>query len=291
MAKDLQQQSEPIIENYMNGIVPESEQQEHKVRVPVAITMTKYLFKYYRLVPYTFLNRELLTGRLERNIGFKVLNKRINSQVCNFIGVTYWRIDRANFWADIDTELTFDTSNGIRRWRGYLCMWFSCDEPGRMKSSVEEMVTPEELDRDGLVMLSPYLVPYYTSRQIDEEAENIWRTYIPEALKDRLKRNPIDLAKAMGLSVWNLYLADHKGVNSILFMIDDVIEVENRDNGEIQEYKIPANTIVINEAVVRPEYSAFDSVLIDKWRRSYNLRLRQGSLPSVGGGEPFFSYA
>ncbi len=258
MAKDLQQQSEPIIEDYMNGVVPESEEQERKIRVPVVTTMTKYLFKHYRIVLYSFLNRELRTGRLERDIGFEVKNQRIDHYVCNFVGVTYWRIDRTNFWADVETTLTFDTQYGVRQWRGYLCLWFSCDEPGRMKCSVEELAEPGELDRDGLVMLSPYLVPYFTSRQLDEEAEHIWETYIPAALKDRLKRNPIDLAKEMGLSVWNLRLADHKGVNSILFMIDDEIEIEDRDTGEIQNYKIPANTIVINEAVVRPEYSAFD---------------------------------
>ncbi len=106
MAKDLQQQSEPIIEDYMNGVVPESEEQERKIRVPIVTTMTKYLFDHYRLVLYSFLNRELRTGRLERDIGFEVENKVINRKVCNFIGVTYWRIDRTNFWADVETTLT-----------------------------------------------------------------------------------------------------------------------------------------------------------------------------------------
>lgn len=103
-----------------------------------------------------------------------------------------------------------------------------------------------------MTLLSPYLIPYFTSAKMDDEAENIWRTYIPEALEDPELRKAHALAKAMGLSIKYVPLHEHQGISSVLFLIDDfVIATENKESPE--EVCIPANTIVINTNAIKKE--------------------------------------
>ena len=92
---------------------------------------------------------------------------------------------------------------------------------------------------------------------MDDEAENVWETYIHGALTNPELREARALAKAMGLSTKYVPLHEHKGVNSVLFLIDDfVTAAENKEPPE--EVSIPANTIVINTNAIKREYSDFN---------------------------------
>lgn len=90
-----------------------------------------------------------------------------------------------------------------------------------------------------MALLSPYLIPYFTSAKMDAEAENLWETYIPGSLADPELRKAQDLARAMSLSIVHLPLHRHKGVSSILFLIDDCALVpENGALNYVDRYKI-----------------------------------------------------
>ncbi len=92
---------------------------------------------------------------------------------------------------------------------------------------------------------------------MDDEAENIWGTYIPGALEDSKLRDGRALAKAMGLSIEYVPLHEHKGVNSILFLIDDfVIAAEKKQPPE--KVSVTANTIVINTNGIKIGHSEFN---------------------------------
>lgn len=258
--EDVHVDAQPDMENCANGIAPQPNATADGVRrmkVPVVQTMTKYLFDHYRLTMYAYLNKSLRRGQLGRLVDFSFTNRKIDREVCTFRSVNYWRIDRLNFWADVHVSLFLSTQSGIREWRGYLCFWFSAEEPGPLVGTIEEMTSENEApDRGGLTLLSPYLIPYFTSAKMDDEAENIWRTYIPEALEDPELRKAHALAKAMGLSIKYVPLHEHQGISSVLFLIDDfVIATENKESPE--EVCIPANTIVINTNAIKKEYSDF----------------------------------
>ena len=94
-----------------------------KIHVPVLISMTKVLFDRYRLPMYTFLNRCLRNGTLERVTGRKILTPIINREVVKFSHVTYWKIDRENFYADVEVELNLKSTRGISLWKGYIVCW------------------------------------------------------------------------------------------------------------------------------------------------------------------------
>ena len=253
--------AQPEIEDCSNGFAPQpntTADGSQKMIVPVVLSMTSYLFSHYRLQMYTYLNRSLRNGMLRRIVGFSFTNRIINREVCDFPSANFWRMDRLNFWADVSVTLLLSTADGKREWRGYLCLWFSAEQPGPLTGTIEELTSEQEgPDRGGMIMLSPFLVPYFNFSKLDKEAENIWATCIPGALDNPELRKAKALAEAMGLSIQHLPLHRHKGVDSILFLIDDEVELSEKGK-QPEKRKIPANTIVINTNSIQKEYSDFN---------------------------------
>ena len=145
--EDVHVDAQPDMENCANGIAPQPNATADGVRrmkVPVVQTITKYLFDHYRLTMYAYLNKSLRRGQLGRLVDFSFTNRKIDREVCTFRSVNYWRIDRLNFWADVHVSLFLSTQSGIREWRGYLCFWFSAEEPGPLVGTIEEMTSENE---------------------------------------------------------------------------------------------------------------------------------------------------
>ena len=271
----------PIVESYNHGFVPQDTDQaadqsgdaveagdgKKYVWVGEYMTMTKLLFQKYRLKMYTFLNRELRSDRLRYFAGFKALNRVINHEVCKFGSVTYWRIDRENFIADIEVNLSLEKSvNEVKRLKGYLVLWFDLHK--EWKCTIES-IERDMPDRPGLTMLSPYLIPYYKSHDMDVASEEIWKKYLPEALTDREQRKPEALAEKMGLKVMYCPLYRERTIESILFFKDDCLYTADKndpynknclsdDEKKRSLVNIPAGTIVVNSKRVKKEYSYFN---------------------------------
>lgn len=117
-------------------------------------------------------------------------------------------------------------------------------------------------EREGFIMLSPFLVPYLTSKEIDREAERIWQKYLLEAIADPGARKAAELAKRMGLSIEYHPIYKHRGTDSILFFAEGTLQVkeeraDNKDE-EPEEVLIPENTIVINTNRIKQDYSDFN---------------------------------
>ena len=258
---DIYENTQPEIEHCSDGIAPQPNTAvdgSQKMIAPVVVSMTKYLFAHYRLQMYAYLNNSLRSGMLKRIVGFSFTNRTINREVCTFKGVNYWRMDRLNFWADVSVTLLLSTAEGKREWCGYLCFWFSAEQLGPLTGTIEELTSVKDgPERSGMTLLSPFLIPYFTAAKIDMEAENIWAACIPGALDHPELRKAEMLAGAMGLSILHLPLHKHEEVDSILFLVDDQIEIaEKGKQPEIRE--IPANTIVINTSNIKKEYSDFN---------------------------------
>ncbi|MBP3241773.1 MAG: hypothetical protein J6M92_14725 [Oribacterium sp.] len=271
----------PVVETYNEGLVPtelDNEAQktekageydkdrEKYIEVGDYITMTKLLFDKHRLQMYSFLNRELRSSRLEYFAGFKARNKSINRDVCSFGDVTFWRVDREDFIADVNVELSLENEErAFRRLKGYLTLWFNVKS--KWDCSVEGLER-EKPDREGLTMLSPFLIPYYKSHDMDVEAEKIWEKYLPEALEDRAKLKAVSLAESMKLSIVYHELYEDSNIDSILFFKEGPLKILEEDPGlsakkrytvkSLNEIRIPAGTIVVNSARIRRDYSYFN---------------------------------
>lgn len=263
---DLQNQKEPEQEDCSSGIVPvgnektESPVDEQEIQVPVLTSMRKFLFQNYRLTLYSYLNRSLRNGSLESIVGFRVVNKVIDRHVCSFGNPVFWRVDRETFIANVGVTLCLDSGKDCRDWDGFLSLWFHMGE--KVTCSIEYLGEMNELADEELPMLSSYLVPIFSNKQMDAEAEAIWAIYLPEALRDPEKRSAVTLAKKMGLTIQYQPVYRHKDTASILFFEEGELMVKDETAEDASETKptnitIPANTIVINTNAVQQRYAGF----------------------------------
>ena len=240
-----------------------------KIQVPQLTSMTKVLFDKYRLLLYSYLNRCRRDGTIKRLIGCNILNATINREVVKFPAVSYWRIDREDFYADVSVELTLQTPYGIRIWKGYIVCWCTFDPA--LSLEIVELTDSVDRDRNEFDLLSKYLVPYSTNQRVDEIAEEIWKKYCEEALTDPKMRNAKMLAEKMGLTIAYHPVYEHRGVDSIVFFKEDYLSLgedryEKGEDGKKKHIKdetgkpivISANTIVVNSNRIKKEYSSFN---------------------------------
>lgn len=254
---------QPDQEDCSSDTVPDgalSQDGKKTILVPQVTSMTKYLFASNRLKMYSYLNKCLRNGTLKSILGFSVLNRVLNKESCVFPHVSFWRIDRSSFWADVEVALRLETSSGQREWRGVLSLWCSFDK--EFSCSIEDFTECVDRKAEGYDPLSPFLIPYFSNRRVDDVAEELWILYRQEAIAIPGYRDPVKLAELMGLTVQYLPLFDHKGVGAVLFFADGEIQMREEKEGWEEEtpktVSIPANTIVVNTNTVRSEYSSFD---------------------------------
>ena len=254
---------QPDQEDCSSDIVPDSALSSagrKTLLMPQVTSMTKFLFASNRLKMYSYLNSCLRKGTLRTIVGFPFFNRVLNKESCVFPHVSFWRIDRSSFWADVEVALRLETSNGQRDWRGVLSLW--CSFGNSFSCSIEDFTDCVDRKAEGYDALSPFLIPYFTNKRVDEVSEDLWITYCPKAIAHPQFRDPVKLANGMGLSVLHLPLFNHKGIGGVLFFADGEIQVrEERTDCEEDTPKtvmIPANTIIINTNTIRSEYSSFD---------------------------------
>ena len=253
---------QPDQEDCSTDAVPDSALSGGKktILMPQVISMTKYLFANYRLKMYSYLNHSLRTGALRSIIGVHFTNKVLNKESCCFPGVSFWRIDRTSFWADVEVALFLNTVSGPCEWRGVLSLW--CSFGDVFSCSIEELSEACYRRAEGFDQLSPFLIPYFTNKRVDEVAEDLWMQYRPEALAIPVLRDSEKLAALMGLEVQYYPLYDCKGIGGIIFFADGELIVREEPQGFKAEtprpIQIKANTIVVNTNAIRQSYAAFD---------------------------------
>ena len=218
-----------------------------------------------KLKIYDYLNDALWYGDLENLIGCEILTERLTADNCRLEELRFWGIDRRSFYTDIKVELMVNTVKGEIFWTGILvCMCgfypdFCCKIAG----------LSEQADRKGYIRLSSYLVPVYTTAQVDAAAEKIWELCgMKDARTNPKARNAKELARRMGLKIKYLPIFDHDGINSMVFFSDSELvvgeDVTVKDEngrttlcreGNPETIIVPANTIVVNTNCVKREYS------------------------------------
>lgn len=257
---------------------------EKKLLLPDVISMTKYFCDHYRLSMFSYLNRCLKDGSLEKITKIPFKDTRLNKNSCEFKEFSYWRTDRESFYMDVFVHLSLKTVLGLRDWYGTLVIscGFSDEEDdenipdlerndtlrNRLKEILDdgfyyyiEDLVEGKPDRSDCLRLSPFLVPYYKSIMVDGVTEEILERYLPEALWDPSKRDARELANKMGLQIQLLPLYDRENEAGILFFSAGELKVlpKNKPIGNPPvTVKIPARTIVINECHDSHAYPQFE---------------------------------
>ena len=259
---------EPLQENCMDANIPAPYHPATDVEltgrrtviVTELVSMTKYLFDHYRLFMYSHLNRCLRSGALAGIVGFRFCDHILNRNSCSFGHVSYWRLNRESFLADVEVNLHLKTGEETTvDWKGYLCLWFNVQDT--VSYGIESFGPLPIDDNSGLQRLDRYLIPYYTNQRVDMEAELIWNKYYPAALTYAQCRNAAILADRMNLTILPLSVYQADGIGSMIFFREGTLLVNGEmENGVSKPHsvKIEANTIVLNTNIVRVDYSAFD---------------------------------
>ena len=237
-------------------LLPEKPSSSKTVMVPKVQSMNNYITKHYRAYIIQHLNECLVDGRISELAGVPVKSERILSEECCFRHYDYWRINRTDFWADIEVrlELKVQTEAGIDTDFFSFCveLWFSFAD-GDEGCSFESIINASDREEVGdCWKLDKYLVPVLRRDEVDRYSEAIWTEYLPEAAKDGTKRRSGALAEKMGLSIVKVPLYRKKKIRSMIFFRDGHVtsqpprQIGEREDPPTYEVDVRANTIVLN---------------------------------------------
>lgn len=82
------------------------------VVVPDVQDMDYYVRRHYRSYILAQLNEMLVTGELSELLDTVVVSQQIDRDSCLLTGMTYWRVDRTDFLADIDLQVSLKIEQG-----------------------------------------------------------------------------------------------------------------------------------------------------------------------------------
>ena len=224
--------------------------------VPQVTDMDSYFTKHYANRIVDELNACLADGTLAEYIHAEIKSERILPEECYVKGLSYWRLNRTDFYIDADVriELKVQTKAGIDTdffWL-YVEFWFYMDEEDEECDFSDCGLLENKPAHEDCWKLDQYLVPVLRRDEIDKYANEIWEKYFPEALKEPLLRHPKDLATKMGLSVLTKKLHKRNNVKGIIFFRDGSVMIQppresgQKDDPEPIDLKVPANTVVLN---------------------------------------------
>ena len=78
---------------------------EKTILVPDIMNMNTYLFRHCKTYLLGVINEKLVSGELSQMLGIPVVSERITADQCVFPNISYWRLNRTDFLADIDTQV------------------------------------------------------------------------------------------------------------------------------------------------------------------------------------------
>ena len=196
--------AQPINEDCSSGVVPQdatvigtlTEDGKRKILVSEVATINKPFFDRNRSMMTRYINERLRDGSMRFIVPFAFTTRHITYLQRDYKSVNFWKMDRTHFIADVEVHLKLDTAEGVRVWVGIMTLWVDIEDD--FASTIEDFVDKNNLDeRDDMTALSNFLIPVYSSRQMDREMEVLWSHYLPEALTDPSVRKARDLAKRM----------------------------------------------------------------------------------------------
>ena len=250
------------------------------VSFPKITKFNTYLLRHYGAAIVEEINSRMYDGELAAICGVNGFHeRRLTHNKCRIDPrMSFWRVNKYEFSADLVVYLTAnvydDDTSEIRSFTLYVTLDFCLDQYTTYNFSDISLNRPErglpdwaergleqsdcDQGEQQLTKLDDYLIPIFGFREIDEAAEALWFTHMPEALSDHRLLDPFKLADRMGLSVVYHKLHRNHKTKSVLYWFDSKVEVTPKDGDDRSDpivVKIPAGTILINENAVQRDHS------------------------------------
>ena len=166
--------------------------------------------------------------------------------------MSFWWQNRFEFLADLEVymeaDICTDSVNERRSCTVYVTLAFDFEHHISYTFDGFHVEKPDRED----IRLDDYLIPIMSYDEVENAAEQLWYTYLPEAMRDRRCINAFLLAKAMGLRIESHRLYRMPKTKSILYWTESVVQVtaSSDDDAPPVDVVIPGDTIVTNECLI-----------------------------------------
>lgn len=167
------------------------------------------------------------------------------------VNISFWRQAELMVLADVVVAASIIqvyTKNAIdiinrRRQEYRVTMWI--DMEGEITCEYGQFRNNRGASEHEGHLLNEYLIPYFSVDDIETEVEAILQLHWPEAYKNPLYLNAMNMTHKLGLSVIHLPLYHRKKTQSILFFCDGETIIED-SYGRPKPIWVKGNTIVLN---------------------------------------------
>ena len=197
----------------------------------------------------------LVRGELSLLLDREVVPDRLLPRDLTVAGISYWRLNRSDFLADVDLTVSLTVAENNRQVpeRFGLCMslWFTTEEGFGFE--VQGLCRREEKPERGFWRLDRFLVPVIRDDEIESGADRLWADCLP-GITDPRERTPDMLAEKLGLSVRELRLHGRSRTRGCLLFQDTVVSVQEESvagSGVFPDpvpVNVAAGTILLNTA-------------------------------------------
>lgn len=201
------------------------------------------------------MNTRLVNGDLSLLLGRAVISEHIAPRDMEVGGVSCWRLNRTDFLADVDLNISLTAEQDGRdvpgRFGFCLSLWF-CTEDG-FSFEIQDLRTLESKPDRSFWKLDRFLVPILREDEIEAGAEGLWEDLLP-GVKDPKERDARMLAEKLGLTVCEMRLHCQNRTRSILFFRDSTVLVQQEKLPGEEDFPAPvsrpvaAGTILLNTA-------------------------------------------
>lgn len=226
--------------------------------MPLVPNVRRVFYRVNKPIMTSYLNACLVDGTLVRIVGCRVTTVKINQQRGLYQRVDFYQCNRTTFYAKVTIKLHLSTVRGPLDYNGYVLLL--CDVDDGCRGLVIDI--GKEFEDKDMVRLDEYFVPCVTAARLDTDLEKLLERYMPEAIDDPSKRCAKTLARRMGLNVIERLLpTDDENSHrpcSILFFMEDELELIDKETMESYTEVIPPNTIVINNDKVNVRYEDYN---------------------------------
>lgn len=233
--------------------------------VPEVCNMDRCIHAWYMDRIVQEMNSRLAGGDLSLLLGLPVVSERVAPRDLRVTGITYWRLNRADFLADVDLSVPLavesDGEDSVSYFGFCMTLWFNTDEG--FSFEVQDLYSAQTKPERSLWKLDEHLVPVLRRDEVEIAAERLWENALPDR-KDPKERTPAMLAEALGLRIRYLRLRGQNGTKAILFFQPCTVETqeESLPGEDVLPAPVPvrveAGTIVVNGAAAHLEGTGLD---------------------------------
>lgn len=153
---------------------------------------------------------------------------------------------------DVLIEAVFEIHEIDRRHDKYdeISNWFKISCVGNLEKDLDdfniEYVEIYSHKEKQTKPLSDTLVPIIKKENLEAVAEDFLNTYFPEALKEPVYINPVELADKMNLTVEHKHITDDFSTFGQIFFVDTETNYYDKNNNEYRTIDVAAGTIFVD---------------------------------------------